>query len=138
MNPKQFLTIGGVILILIAILGWVNVIGPTADDSVFGEAWYFDMAENWAHLVLGVVALIAAFLFPATVNKPLVMLLGIIGILIGIYSVFGPVTEGKAFLDAQLQNPGDSILHIVVGVWALWASMAKPKTMMSSQGGMQV
>src|SRR5690606_964662 len=98
MNPKQFLTIGGVILILIAILGWVNVIGPTADDSVFGEAWFFDMAENWAHLVLGVVALIAAFFFPATVNKPLVMLLGIIGILIGIYSVFGPVTEGKAFL----------------------------------------
>ena len=37
----------------------------------------------------------------------------------------GPVTEGSNFLGAQLQNPSDTILHFVVGIWALWAGLRK-------------
>lgn len=121
MNPKQFLTWGGVILVLLAILGFFNVIGPTADHSIFGSSWWFDNGENWAHLILGVVALIAAFAFPMTVQKPLVIILGIIGVLIGLYSLFSPGN----FFGANLENPADTILHVVVGAWALWAGMAK-------------
>lgn len=128
MEPKQFLTWGGIILVLVGILGFAGVIGPTGDKSIFGEGWYFDNGENWAHLIFGIVALIAAFVIPASAQKPLVMILGIIGVLIGLYSLFGPVTEGSSFLGAQLQNPADTLLHLVVGVWALWASMAKKKT----------
>ena len=73
MNPKQFLTIGGVVLVLLGILGFVNVIGPTSEVSIFGSAWWFDNAENWAHLILGIVALLAAFALPGTAQKPLVM-----------------------------------------------------------------
>ena len=134
MNPKQFLLIGGVVLVAVGLLGF-GVIGPTAERSIFGSAWWFDSAENWAHLVLGIVALIAAFVLGANLQRPLVMLLGIIGVLVGLYSLFGYAS----FLGANLENPADSLLHLVVGVWALWASWRKesqPAMMAGTPGGM--
>ncbi|OGY79647.1 MAG: hypothetical protein A3B74_02645 [Candidatus Kerfeldbacteria bacterium RIFCSPHIGHO2_02_FULL_42_14] len=122
MNAKQFLLIGGIVLILVAILGFAGVIGPEAAQSIFKQSWFFDNAENWAHLVLGIVGVIGSFILPATLQKPIVLLLGIVGVVVGLYSLFGPVTEGNNLLGAQLQNPADTILHIVVGIWALWAA----------------
>lgn len=132
-TPKQFLRIGGVVLLLVSILGFIGIIGPTAADSIFGATWYFDNAENWAHLVLGVVALISAFVLPAGYQKPLVMVLGVVGILVGLYSMF----ISQTFLGAGLQNPADSLLHLAVGAWALWASTRKESgAMPMSQPGM--
>lgn len=118
MNPKQFLQIGGAVLVLVGILGFIGVIGPTPDKSIFGSAWWFDNGENWAHLVLGVVGLIAAFALSAASQKYLVILLGIVGVLVGFYSLL----IGQSFLGANLENPADTLLHIVVGAWALWAA----------------
>ncbi len=102
---------------LVGILGFIGLIGPTATDSIFGNAWWFDNGENWAHLILGIVGFASAFILPATAQRALVMLLGIIGVLIGIYSFFN-----QSFLGANLENPADSLLHLVVGAWALIAS----------------
>ena len=129
MNPKQFLLLGGVVLVLVGVLGFVGVLGPTADASIFGSAWWFDSAENWAHLVLGIVALILAYATGPSLQRPVVMLLGIIGVLVGLYSFFGY----PMLLGANLENPLDSILHLVVGIWALAASWKKPSLAM---GGM--
>lgn len=135
MNPKQFLQIGGVVLVVVGILGFF-LIGPTADQSIFGSAWWFDNAENWAHLVIGVVALVAAYALAESMQKPLVMIVGVVGVLVGLYSLF----VSESFLGANLQNPADTILHIVVGAWALWASMKKsgmqPAPMSSMPMGM--
>ena len=120
MNPKQFLIFGGAVLVLVAVLGFFGIIGPTADKSIFGAGWWFDNGENWAHLILGVVGLISAFALPAGAQKALVMLLGVIGILVGLYSIFN-----QSFLGANLENPADTILHLAVGAWALFASMKK-------------
>jgi len=60
MTPKQFLRVGGVVLIVVGILGFAGVLGPTADKSIFGANWWFDNGENWVHLILGIVAVIAA------------------------------------------------------------------------------
>lgn len=127
MNPKQFLVIGGVVLVIIAILGFIGITGPTPAQSIFGSMWWFDNYENWAHLILGIVALLSAFLMPAVGQKTLVMLLGVIGLLIGIYSIFY-----VNFFGAMLQNPADTILHIAVGIWALIASMGGKRTMNTS------
>lgn len=116
-TPKGFLTYGGVILLLVGILGYVGVIGPTADQSLFGETWWFDNAENLAHTALGVVGLAAAFVLPAGLQRTLVMLLGVVGVLVAVYNVFS-----TTLLGANLESPADLILHAAVGAWALYAS----------------
>jgi hypothetical protein len=117
MNPKQFLVIGGIVLVLVGILGFVGVIGPTADQSIFKEMWWFDNTENWAHTILGIVALIAAFVFPARTHKPLVIVVGLVGVLFGVINLF---TEQVG--SANLEQHADTILHFVVGIWALVAA----------------
>lgn len=121
MNPKQFLLVGGIVLVLVGILGYVGIIGPTPEQSIFGAAWWFDSAENLAHTVLGIIALILAFVLPASLQKPVVMALGVIGVLVGLYSA----VVSTAFLGANLENPADTLLHLLVGAWALWASWKK-------------
>ena len=108
-------------MVIVAILGFFGIIGPTAQQSVFGSAWWFDNGENWAHLVIGVAGLIAAFALPGNLQKMLVLVLGIIGILIGLYSLI----ISTNFLGANLENPLDTILHLAVGAWALLAAKNK-------------
>jgi len=131
MNPKQFLLIGGIVLLVVGILGFVGVIGPTPEQSVFGETWWFDSGENWAHLVLGVVALILSFGVKENIQKPVVLILGIVGVLVGIYSAVISTT----FLGANLENPADTILHLAVGIWALVAALMGRKEMPSTLSG---
>ena len=114
MNPKSFLTIGGIVLVLVAILGFIGVIGPTAEKSIFGDSWWFDNGENWAHLIIGAIALISAYTVGAAGQKMLVTLVGIIALLVGVIGFFG-----TNFLGSNLESPADNILHIVIGLWAL-------------------
>jgi len=129
LNPKQFLVWGGVILVVVGVLGFF-LIGPTAEQSIFGSGWWFDNAENWTHIVIGVVALLAAYTLPAAAQKTLAMVVGAVAVLIGLYSFI----ISQSFLGANLENPADSLLHVVVGAWALYASMSKGSSMPS--GGM--
>lgn len=124
MNPKQFLVVGGAVLLLVGVLGYVGVIGPTPEKSLFGAFWYFDNAENIAHTVLGVAGLFAAFVFPALWQKYLVVLLGVLGLLVGLYSL----VFSHMLLGANLENPADTLLHFVVGAWALAAVYMGGKT----------
>jgi hypothetical protein len=124
--------IGGIVLVLVGVLGFVGVIGPTQEESIFNKVginWWFDVPENWAHLILGIVALIAAFALPAGAQRPLVMLLGIVGVLVALWNIYS-----TNLLGANLENPADMLLHLVVGLWALASSWKKPAPAM--MGGM--
>lgn len=122
-SPEGFLKVGGIILLVVGILGFFVLIGPTSQASIFGAAWYFDNAENIAHTVLGLVALGVAYgVSDRNTQKWVVALVGVLGLFFGVYSLFGPVTEGVTFLGASLQNPADTILHLVIGAWALIAA----------------
>lgn len=125
MNPKQFLTIGGVVLLLVGILGYVGIIGPDGATSIFGQVWFFDNTENLAHTILGIAGLASLYILPTMYQKYLVILLGIIGLVFGLISLMGPVTEGVNVMGAQLQNPADTILHFAVGAWALFSALNK-------------
>jgi hypothetical protein len=120
-NSKNFLIYGGIALVVLAILGFIGITGPTPERSIFGMYWYFTNAENWAHLVLGVVALIAAYSAGPNYQMPLVFAVGILGMLVGLY---GFIWSGM-LLGASLENPADNLLHIVVGGWAVWAAYAE-------------
>lgn len=114
-SPKGFLQIGGLVLILLGILGYIGIIGPTADQSLFKNFWWFDNVENLAHFVLGVAGLVAVFTFPAMWQRYLVMLLGVVAVLVALYNLGSTTLFG-----ANLESPADLILHAVVGVWALY------------------
>jgi hypothetical protein len=126
MNPRQFLLLGGAVLLLVGLLGFefLGVIGPTAEDSIFGDAWWFDDGENWAHTILGVVGIIAGLSFPANAQRGLVFLLGLVGVFFGVYNLFS-----TTFMGTNLENPADTILHFAVGAWALFAASRRPAMM---------
>ncbi len=123
-TPKGFLIVGGIVLVLIGLLGF-KVIGP-GTDGLFGSTWYFDNAENWTHLIIGLVGLIAAFALPSGTQKGLVMLVGIVALFFAVYNIFR-----MDFMGANLERPADLILHLVVGIWALMASRGKSQMLPS-------
>lgn len=118
MNPKQFLQIGGAVLVLVGILGYIGIIGPTPDKSIFQSMWWFDDGENLAHTVLGVVGIAASFVLSSQLQRYLVMLLAALGIVVGLYN-FGSMN----LLGSNLESPADLLLHLAVGGWALYASV---------------
>ena len=123
LTPKGFLTYGGAILLLLGILGFVALSSATAYPS-----FYLDGGENVAHTGLGIIALAIVFV-PGlnTMFEPyyrwIVILLGIVTLF---FAVYGFVVSGNpapnTFGLANLENPFDNILHLVVGVWALYAA----------------
>lgn len=120
LTPKGFLSLGGVVLVLVGVLGYVGVIGPTPDQSLFGTFWWFDNAENLAHTVLGVVALLAVYMVKdAGIHKFLALAVGALALVVGLYNLMGEVMV----LGANLESPADTVLHLVVGVWGLWAGL---------------
>ncbi len=115
MNSKKFLTVAGVVLVVVGVLGFLGPIGPDAMSSWFGSFWYFDNYENWAHLVLGIVALLASYGLARGTQKQLVTLVGVIALFVGLWNIWN-----SSLLGAELQNPPDLLLHLLIGVWALW------------------
>ena len=115
MNARQFLKLGGLVLVIVGILGFIpGIIGPTPSQSIFGSNWYFDNYENGAHVVLGVVAILAGYYLPVLWQRYLTGLVAIIALFAGLFSIAG----SAVLLGANLENPLDTILHLVVGAWA--------------------
>ncbi len=130
MNPKKFLQIGGIILVIVGILGFF-LIGPTEEKSIFGGSWWFDSGENWTHLILGIVALALVYgVKSAPLQKWVTVIVGVVALIAGISGFVSP-----NFLGANLESPLDNILHLVIGIWALWAGLKGSSQSMSMGGG---
>ena len=114
MSPKQFLMAGGIILLVLGVLGYVLPGG-----QIFGDAWYLTMGENVAHLVLGVVALGASYFADAKSQKLLVRVVAVVALFFGLYGfVVASNPPLNTFGLANLENPFDNVLHLIVGAWA--------------------
>ncbi len=116
MNPKQFLQWAGVILVILAIVGFLV-------PNLAGDFLNFDPVENWTHLGLGIVALVLAPLPLGDLKKWIVFLLGIGGIVIGFLGFLNAGNPSPNFYGiTNLENPADNVLHVLVGIWALIAA----------------
>ncbi len=133
-NPLSvagFLQVGGVVLILVAILSYLPFTN-NPDTSIFGSAWWFDGGEGIAHLVLGIVAIAAAYVVPANLQRPLVIVVGVVALLFALYGLIlppGSPTALNTFGLGNLESPLDTILHLVVAVWALYAAFAGERSL---------
>ena len=119
--PTLFLKVGGAVLLLLGIVGYIGV---TNNVNFFN----LDAGENLAHSVLGIVALgFGFFVKDQTINRWLVVIVGVVGLIFGVLGFFlanGDFMGGHFahpnFLGlANLENPADNLLHLVVGVVAL-------------------
>ena len=126
MNTTQFLLIVGTALNVISIFGFSGAIGPTPEESIFGEIWHFGTGENVIHVLLGTGMLLGASLLSHSAKRISVMAIGILGILFGLYSAIGTVPKGVVIYNVGLENPTDTLLHLAIGIFALWASLRKP------------
>ena len=121
MNPKQFLLIGGAILLILGIVGLLPIFTEKSTP------WFqLDSGENFAHITLGIVALAAWYLLKdPSAQKWLVVVVGIVGLatgLLGLSLPAGDEMHRNFYGLANLENPADNVLHLVVGVWALYAA----------------
>lgn len=125
MYPKLFLTVGGAVLLLLGIVGYLNVFTESSTP------WFWlDGGENLAHTALGVVALAAVFVpglntALAPYYRWIVILVGLIALFFAVYGFLqAGAAEPNTFGVANLENPSDNLLHLVVGVVALAAAWA--------------
>lgn len=121
MNPRTFLVVGGWSLILLAILGAIGIIGPTPDRSLFGDAWVFNAAENWAHAFIGILGLMGALTLSTDAQKLLVGVIGLVAVGVGIWGFFVPV-DSPNFFGANLEHPLDTLLNLGYAFWA-WLAL---------------
>ncbi len=123
LTPKGFLQVGGVVLIIVGLLSYIPLTNSTG--GIFGSAWWFDGGEGIAHLVLGIVAIAAAYVLPANLHKPLVVVVAIVGLLFGVAggTIINSGGNANFYGLANLESPLDNILHLFVAAWAGYASM---------------
>lgn len=126
MNSKQFLMWGGVVLLALGVIGFIA-------PDLLGKTLYFDSAENYAHTILGIVAIAAAYVLTASTQRTLV---GIVGIVTLFFGIWGFVVGGRAapnFYGVTNLEFLDNIVHLVIAVWA-YLAMRGDKSMAMSGG----
>lgn len=122
-TPRGFLIVGGAVLLVLGLLGFVVLKDPSL------SFFWLDNSENYAHILLGVVALAAVFV-PGlnTALEPyyrwIVILVGVIALFFGVYGFLLPAGSPAAPNTFGLSNLelGDNLLHLVVAAWAFLAA----------------
>ena len=134
-TPRGFLIVGGAVLLVLGLLGFV-ILNGSPQQSLLGSFFWLDNSENIAHLVLGAVALAAVFV-PGlnTALEPyyrwIVILVGVIALFFGVYGflVAGDASGKNTFGLSNLEL-GDNLLHLVVAAWAFLAAFWSPADVM--------
>ena len=105
------------------------LLGLTPGQSMLGNFFWLDDVENYAHLILGIVALGAYYLLKdENLTKWLVVLVGVVALLatiLGFLNASNPVPNLGV---TNLESVSDNILHLVVAVWAFYAAFVGSKS----------
>jgi hypothetical protein len=131
-TPRGFLIAGGVVLLVLGILGFLNIFAS--------PSFYLTNVENIAHTALGVIALAAVYvpgLNTALVRdyRRLVLAVGLISLFFGVYGLLlpagNPPTNMNTFGVANLEFI-DSLIHLLIAAWAFaaayWTEASTPAT----------
>jgi len=123
MNPKQFLLIGGLVLLVLGLLGYAT--GGNDTVGPLGTTLWLTNGENVAHTVLGIVAILAAYLLGAAARKWLVIVVGLVALYYGVIGFTLGLTNPPSLNYQDVANLEllDNLIHLVVAGWAFWASM---------------
>ncbi len=127
MNPKKFLTIGGIILLVIGVLGIVGLLGSISSAGFFHPPYWI----NWFHLFLGILVLTVSFLHAHKLQVGVTLFATIILMTIGILGlVFGPYIASRYNIP-ELADPSDHIVHLGIGLLALWGFLNRKNNLLT-------
>lgn len=121
MYPRLFLSAGGSVLLLLAVVGYVDVFTEAGSPT-----FWLDPVENALHAGLALAALGALFMpglktILAPHQRAIVAGIAVITLFLGVYGFALPVGSGShpnLFGVANLESPVDNLLHLVLGVVA--------------------
>ncbi len=123
MYARLFLIIGGAVLLLLGLVGYAGIF--TKESTPW---FWLDSGENLAHTFLGVVALAAVFVpgLNSALKPYYRAIVGLVGVIALFFAAYGFIQAGgvepNTFGVANLENPSDNVLHLVVGIVALAAA----------------
>lgn len=130
MTPRFYLAFTGCLLLLLGILGYVGIVGPLSNDSIFGVNWWVDNGQSIVYIILGIVSLLSAFVLrQPMVRKFIAFAIGGLLVCVGLLGII--IMRSHAMLNAgiaHLENPTETILHLVLGLWAVWVAIRPDKT----------
>lgn len=117
MNNKQFLVWGGWVLLVLGVLGFIF-------PNIGGEYLNFSRVENWAHALLGILAITIGYgIKDNRILRTVTIIFGLIGLIIGVWGFVVAGNPSPNFYNVtNLDNPIDNIIHLVIAVWALWSA----------------
>ena len=129
MNPKQFLLVGGIVLLLLGLLGYAT--GGNSTVGPLGTTLWLTDGENIAHVVLGVVAIIAAYVLGAGARKWLTVIVGLVALYFGVVGFTLGSTNPPSLNYYGVANLEtlDSLVHLVVAAWAFWSASKRDSMM---------
>ena len=114
MKFKTFLILINGFALFQGVIGLLGLGG--VEQSIFGDYLYADNVENIAHTLVGLAGIAAAVWGSLKIQVEYGYFLAFFALIMGVISAFGPVPEGVYVIGAQLQNPGDTIIHLASGL----------------------
>ncbi len=118
MRSKQFLMAFGVALVVLALLGFSDVLKQN-------DVLMFNRNENITHLIVGAVALVAYYFANTNIQKNLVLLVGVVALYFGVHGLFLSPTKELNYFDVANLEYLQSVLYLALGVWGLKVGMEK-------------
>jgi hypothetical protein len=122
MNSKRALILAAAVFILMAALGFFDILGPGSKNSLLGQAWWLDNAENGSHLIFGLIFLACSFLAAAPYRNKLAWAFGAVLVVFSIYSI-----TTAHILHVNLEEPVEEVIYFTLGDLILWGATRDKK-----------
>ncbi len=109
----------GMVLIASAFLGYL-ALGITPDGSLLSKWLYFDANQNLLHVVIGVIALVAARKGSLVICRYASAIIGVLAIVAAAYSIYRYDFPSPNALIINIETPLETVFYLALGLWSLW------------------
>ena len=116
-RPRQFLLLGGTLLVILGLAGVAGLLGSISQASLFNPPYWI----NWFHLMFGIIVFAIAFAGGRTLQSAMTLAAGGLGSTLGLSGLLFGSYAAKRYNMPDLADPSDHFGHLTVGVLALWA-----------------
>jgi hypothetical protein len=117
LRPRQFLFLGGTVLVIIGLAGVTDLLASISQASLFNPPYWI----NWVHLTFGIVVLAVGLAGTRTLQNTFTLAAAILGSTLGVSGLLLGSYVANRYNMRELADPSEHLAHLTVGVLALWA-----------------